>query len=115
MMTRFFKLALLTLVFGLFSQNMQAQTLSESSDKPDVVAKAELAKLDKALKLTDEQERTLFRALVKHEVEFRKSVKGKDPNNPNVSYTSKKIKENLDAEMKAALTDKQYQKWLRMQ
>ena len=114
-MKSFFKLALLTLVFGLFSQNTQAQTLSESGDKPDVVAKAELEKLDKDLDLTDEQERTLFRALVKREVEYRKSVKGKDPNNPNVSHVALKLEENFNNEMKATLTEKQYKKWLRKQ
>lgn len=114
-MTRFFKLALLTLVIGLFSQTTKAQTLSESKDKPDVVAKAQLAKLDKALDLNDEQERTVFRALVRQEVALRKNVRGKDPNNPNVSYSAKKIQENLENDMKAALTDQQYKKWLSMQ
>lgn len=115
MMKRFFKLALLTLVIGLFSQNTQAQTITESGDKPDVAARAELADLDKALDLSDEQERTLFRAIMKREVEYRKSVQGKDMSNPNVSYTANKLKENFENELKAALTEKQFKKWQRMQ
>lgn len=114
-MKRFFKLALIALVFGLGSQSIQAQTLSESADKPDVVAKAELAKLDKALDLSDEQERTLFRVLLAKEVDYRKSVKGKDPENQNVVWSARKIKENFEKGMKEALTDKQYKKWLKMQ
>ena len=114
-MKRIFKLAVLTLTLGLFSHAMNGQTLTESGNKPDAVAKAELAQLDKELNLSDEQERTLFRAIVKREVEYRKSVKGKDPNNPNVAHVSKKLEENFNTSMKETLTEKQYKKWLRTQ
>ena len=114
-MKRIFKLALLTLVLGLFSQTMNGQTFTASGDKPDEMAKAELSQLDKDLNLSDEQERTLFRAIVKREVEYRKSVKGKDPNNPNVAHVARKLEENFNNSMKETLTDKQYKKWLRKQ
>lgn len=114
-MKRFFQLVLLVVAFGFASQGAQAQTLTESPDKPDVVAKAEVAKLTKTLNLSDAQQRTLFRVLLAKEVNYRKNVKGKDPNNPNVSHSIKKIQENLVNGMKETLTEEQFAKWKSMQ
>ena len=114
-MKRFFQLVLLVVAFGFASQGAQAQTLTESPDKPDVVAKAEVAKLTNTLKLTDEQERTLFRVFLAKEVNYRKNVEGKDPTNPNVSHSINKIKENLEKGMAEVLTEKQLKKWKSMQ
>lgn len=114
-MKRILQLVLLVVAFGFASQGAQAQTLTESADKPDVVAKAEVAKLDAALNLTDEQERTLFRIFLAKEVNYRKNVAGKDPNNPNVSHSINKIKENFETGMEETLTERQYRKWKAMQ
>ncbi len=114
-MKRFFQLVLLVVAVGFASQGTQAQTLTVSKDKPEVVAKAAVSKLAAPLSLTDEQERTLFRLFLAKEVNYNKSVKGKDMSNPNVSYSAAKIEENLENGMKDALTPKQFNKWKAMQ
>jgi len=114
-MKRLFKLVLLVIAFGFASQGMHAQTLSESPDKPDVVAKAEVAKISNALKLTDDQERTLFRVFLAKEVNYRKNIQGKDASNPNVIQSVKNLDRNFLEGMKASLTEKQFNKWKSMQ
>ncbi|MEP2935885.1 MAG: hypothetical protein ABJM06_14260 [Gilvibacter sp.] len=114
-MKRLFKMVLLVIAFGFASQGMHAQTLTESPDKPDVVAKAEVAKISKTLKLTDDQERTLFRVFLAKEVNYRKNIKGKDANNPNVKQSVINLEKNFLEGMKASLTEKQFNKWKSMQ
>ncbi len=114
-MKRLFKMVLLVIAFGFASQGMYAQTLSVSPDKPDVVAKAEVAKISKDLKLTDDQERTLFRVFLAKEVNYRKNIEGKDQTNPNVVQSVKNLDRNFLEGMEASLTEKQFKKWKKAQ
>ena len=90
-------IALLALMlFSLVGMNTaEAQELNRSKDRPEAIAKEQVAELTPTLGLNGEQQRTLFRVLVKNE-------------------TSKKKGEeyDLDAEMKKALSPEQYKKWL---
>lgn len=96
-------------------QNTSAQSLSEDANRPEAVAKAEVAKLTTALDLTGDQGRAIFRALVAKEVNYKKHVEGKDANNAEVIANKKKFDVSLQDAMKKNLTEAQYTKWVAMQ
>ncbi len=89
--------------------------MSENQDKAEVVAKAQVAELTTQLELTGDQSRTLYRAFVAKEVNYRKLVNGKDSNDANVVTDKKKIDETFMTSMKKTLTKEQYTKWLNAQ
>ena len=76
---------------------LSAQELKRSEDRPEVVAKAKVSKLSQTLDLTGDQQRTIFRAMVKHE---KAQSQGED-------Y-------DLEAVMKKTLTPEQFEKWKKM-
>ncbi len=96
-------------------QNASAQSLSEDANRPEVIAKAEVAKLTTALDLTGDQGRAIFRSLVANEVNYQKHITGKDANNAEVIANKKKFDGVLQDAMKKNLTEAQYSKWLGMQ
>jgi len=101
-----------TLLLGV--QTSSAQQLSQDKSRPEVIAKAETAKLTEALDLTGDQGRTIFRALVAKEVGYQKNVDGKDANSTSVVAEKKKLDDQLKDSMKKTLTAEQYAKWLKM-
>lgn len=112
------KLVTFIALIGLFMvgiTNAQAQSLSQDSDRPEVIAKATVAKLSKGLNLSGDQERALFRAYVQKEVNYNKNVKGKDVNNAAVVTTMQKYNDQLMAAVKKTLTAEQFKKWQAMQ
>ncbi len=100
-----------TMLFGV--QTISAQSLSQDKGRPEVIAKAETAKLTEALNLNGDQGRTVFRALVAKEVGYQKNVDGKDLKNASVSSEKKKLDDQLKEAMKKTLNDDQYAKWLK--
>lgn len=92
-------------VMVLSIQNTTAQ------ERPEVVAKMQVAELSTELNLNGDQQRTLFRALVANEINYRKHVNGKDMSNATVQADKKKFDAALDAAMKKNLTAEQYNKW----
>lgn len=100
-----------TMLLGV--QSMSAQELSQDKSRPEVIAKAETAKLTKNLDLSGDQGRAVFRALVAKEVGYQKGVQGKDANNASVSSEKKKLDDQLNATMKKTLNSDQYAKWLK--
>ena len=100
----------LVMVFGV--QNTNAQSLKQNEQKAEVVAKAQVAELANELNLSGEQQRTLFRAFVQKEVNYRKQVNGKNANDATVVANKKKIDETFKTTVKQYLTDEQYQQWL---
>jgi len=92
-------------VMVLSVQNATAQ------ERPEAVAKTQVAELSTELGLNGDQQRTLFRALVANEINYRKHVNGKDLNNATVKADKKKFDSALDAAMKKNLTAEQYTTW----
>jgi hypothetical protein len=102
-------------VMVLGVQNTSAQNLTQDQDRPEVVAKTQTAELTETLGLTGDQSRSVFRALVANEVNYRKHVQGKDLSNPTVAADKKKFDDVLKTTMQKTLTEAQYKKWLAMQ
>ncbi len=92
-----------------------AQSLSQDSQRPEVIAKQKVADLSADLGLSGEQERSLFRAYVQKEVGYNKSVTGKDQKSASVIAEKKKYDDQLAAAVKKAVTPEQYKKWLAKQ
>ncbi len=103
----------LVMMFGVQSTN--AQGLKQNEQKAEVVAKTQVAELAKELGLSGDQQRTLFRAFVQKEVNYRKQVNGKNASDATVVANKKKIDETFKATVKQYLTKEQYQKWLSKQ
>ncbi len=101
------------MLFGV--QNTSAQNLTQNQDRPEVVAKAQAAKLTKELNLNGDQQRTIFRALVIKESNYRKQVNGKDLNNDNVATAKKKIDATFNDVLMKNLSKEQYSAWLKRQ
>jgi hypothetical protein len=99
------------MMFGF--QNSYAQELNQNQDRPEVVAKAQVAKLTQELGLTGDQSRTIYRALVAKEVNYKKHIIGNDPNDANVIALKKEYDDNFNASMKKNLTPEQYKTWLK--
>ena len=100
-----------TMLLGV--QTTSAQSLSQDKSRPEVIAKAETAKLTETLNLNGDQGRTVFRALVAKEVGYQKNVAGKDLKDASVSAEKKKLDDQLKESMKKTLTADQYAKWLK--
>ncbi len=94
------------------AQNSTAQSLKQDQDRPEVVAKTQVAELTKQLDLTGDQSRTLYRAFVSKEVNYRKLVNDKDAKSPDVIANKNKIDNTFMSSMKTTLTEEQYAKWL---
>lgn len=92
-----------------------AQTLKQDADRPEVVAKQKTADLSETLNLNGDQQRSVFRAMVANEVNYRKHVSGKDLGDAQVMADKKKFDDVLTTSMKRVLTDAQYKQWLALQ
>ncbi|PQB05016.1 hypothetical protein [Aureitalea marina] len=76
---------------------LSAQDLKRSQDRPEVVAKAKVSELSQTLDLTGDQQRTIFRAMVKYE-----------------KARSQEENYDLEAVMKKTLTAEQFDQWKKM-
>ncbi len=94
------------------TQTISAQSLSQDETRPEVVAKAQVAELTTQLGLSGDQTRTLYRAFVTKEVNYRKLVNGNDINNSQVASDKIKTDDVFMKAMKTTLNEKQYAKWL---
>ena len=111
-MKKLLSLIAFAFVMMLSVQTISAQSLSEDQTRAEVVAKAQVADLTTQLGLSGDQSRTLYRAFVTKEVNYRKLVNGKDINNSQVASDKKKTDDVFMKAMKTTLTDKQYAEWL---
>jgi len=96
----------------LCSVNATAQSLSQDQQRPEVVAKTEVAQLTSDLGLTGDQTRAIYRTLVVNERDFQNNIKGKDQNSAAVIAEKKRLAKKLDETMKTNLTAAQYQQWV---
>ena len=101
-----------SMLFGI--QSTSAQSLSQDQSRPEVIAKAESSKLTDDLGLNGDQSRAVFRALVAKEVNYQKSITGKNANDPQVKADKQKADTALKEAMKKTLTEAQYAQWLKM-
>lgn len=92
-------------------QTVNAQSLTENKDRPEVIAKNQTEVLTEKYNLNGNQSRAVFRALVKKEVDYQKSVTGKDQSSAAVRSEKEKIDNSLRTEMKKILTDEQFAQW----
>ncbi len=111
-MKKLLSLIAFAFVMMLSVQTISAQSLSEDETRPEVVAKTQVAELTTQLGLSGDQSRTLYRAFVTKEVNYRKLVNGKDINNSQVAADKKKTDDVFMKAMKTTLNEKQYAKWL---
>ena len=111
-MKNLFKVITFSFVMLLGMGTMNAQSLKQDQNKPEVIAKRQAADLSAKLDLNGDQQRAVFRALVSKESNYKKHVNGKDLNNAGVAASKKKFDDVLNTTMKKTLTADQYKKWL---
>jgi len=114
-MKNLFKIIAFSFVMLVGMGTMNAQSLKQDQNTPEVVAKQQTEKLSTALNLTGDQQRAVYRALVVKENNYAKDVNGKDLKSADVAANKKKHDEVFEISMKKALTADQYQKWQAMQ
>lgn len=102
-----------SMFFG--AQSVSAQSLSQDSNRPEVIAKEQTHTLTQELGLNGDQTRAVFRALVAKEVNYQKNVTGKDVGNAAVKADKTKYDGELQSSMKKILTDAQYAQWMKDQ
>ncbi|MEZ4778909.1 MAG: hypothetical protein R2786_05940 [Flavobacteriaceae bacterium] len=110
-MKNLIKIVAFSFVLLLGMDTMNAQSLKQDQNTPEVVAKKQTEKLSTTLGLNGDQQRAVFRALVVKENNYAKDVNGKDTKNADVMTNKKKHDEVFDTSMKKALTEEQYKKW----
>ncbi|GHC56666.1 hypothetical protein [Ulvibacter litoralis] len=111
-MKNFIKVIAFAFVMVLGANSAVAQSLSQNEDRPEVIAKKHTELLVDKLGLDGDQQRTVFRALVSKEINYKKLVVGQDISDPAVVANKKKVDASLDSVMKKTLTAEQYKKWL---
>lgn len=104
---------LLVLSFSLLvgSTAVQAQGLAVSEDRPEDIAKAKVSMMHEQLDLSGNQQRALFRAYVKREVDIKKHISNKDTTNPAVQQLKLKINQDLEKAVKRELSAEQFARW----
>ena len=111
-MKNIFRIIALSFVLCLGINTVQAQSLKQDQNRPEVVAKKQTADLSEALDLTGDQQRSVFRALVTYK-SGHKRIEGKSAS--VVAAEKKKLNEDLKVSMKKILTDVQYKQWLSLE
>ena len=81
----------LAVVMMLGMGTASAQSLNQDQDRPEVIAKAQVADLSGKLDLTGDQQRSLFRAYTAHASNMKKHVTGKNIADPAVQANKKKF------------------------
>lgn len=100
-------LSLMVVIFAL-AFNIQD---TNAQQRPEEVAKKKVAEISQTLELTGEQQRTLWRALVKKESAYAKQIHNNDLSNPAVAAAKKDIDATYDKDLKEILTPEQYKKY----
>jgi len=113
-MKKIVTIALFSFAMFLGMNQVQAQSLSQKTSSPEVVAKQWTADLNTALGLTGTQQRAVYRAMVVKESNYQKYVTGKDASTPEVQAAMKKHDAVFEEAMKKALEPAQYKKWKEM-
>jgi len=91
---------LITLLLIAFAFTFSIQD-ANAQQRPEEVAKLKVAELSQSLDLTGDQQRSLWRVLVKKESAIAKA-----------GESTKEIEATFDKEIKEVLTPEQYQKYL---
>lgn len=110
-MKKIFSTAVLGFLLFLGSTAVQAQGLSISNDRPEDIAKTKVSMIHDQLELSGDQQRALFRAYVKWEVDYKKYIADKDTNSPAVLQQKTKLNNDLEKAVKKELTAEQFDQW----
>ncbi len=103
------------ITLGFFAIVMLFSTYEiTAQERVEDIAKMQVAKLNDAVQLTGDQQRTLFRVFVAKESGYAKQVKGKDLSNTEVSQAKANIDDTFEKNLKATLTPEQYKKYKEM-
>lgn len=113
-MKKFLSIVAFAFIIALGGQTMQAQSLSQDNSRPEAIAKMQLAELNKSLDFTADQERTLFRAFVQKEVNYKRYVNNSKISPVDAKANKAKYDAAFDQAMRKTLTDAQYSKWASM-
>ncbi len=113
-MKKFLSVVAFAFIIALGGQTMQAQSLSQDGSRPEAIAKTQLAELNKSLDFTADQERTLFRAFVQKEVNYKRYVNNAKISEVDAKANKAKYDAAFDHAMRKTLTDAQYSKWAAM-
>lgn len=97
-------IAILVVLFAVAFSTQDAN----AQQRPEDVAKIQIAAISETLELNGEEQRTLFRVFVKKEAAYARQVTGQDLSNPSVAAAKKDIDATFEKELKAALTPEQY-------
>lgn len=100
-------LSILVVVFALAISTQDAN----AQQRPEEVAKSQVAALSETLELSGEDQRALFRIFVKKEAAYARQVTGQDLSNPTVASAKNEIDATFEKELKAALTPEQFKKY----
>lgn len=106
-MKKYMTFLIFTIIMGLGIQSSFGQQLSQNEDRPEAIAKQQVKEMSKTLNLTDDQQRTLFRAMVTKEVAYKKSISGKDLSDPAVMQAKKEADAAFEKALKKTLTEEQ--------
>src|SRR5699024_8275393 len=110
-MKKIFSTAVLGFLLFIGSTAVQAQGLAISNDRPEDIAKTKVSMIHNQLELTGDQQRALFRAYVKREVDYKKYIADKDTSNPAVLQQKEKLNNSLEKAVKKELTAEQFVQW----
>lgn len=102
---------LIALIAVLFAIAFNAQEVN-AQQKPEDIAKMKTAELSEVLELNGDQQRALWRALVKKESAYAKQITGQDLSNATVAAAKKEIDATLEKELKTFLTPEQFKLYL---
>ncbi|WP_116694823.1 hypothetical protein [Marixanthomonas spongiae] len=108
------KILAIALIMVAGVQHTTAQSLSQDSDRPEVIAKKKVADISAKLDINDSQQRALFRYYTSYEMKYKKNIAGKDLNQPKVAAEKKEYLDDLKTNVKKTLNDEQYKTWLGM-
>lgn len=114
-MKNLFKIVAFSFIMLVGMGTINAQSLKQDQNTPEVIAKKQTEKLSEALSLNGDQQRAVFRALVVKENNYAKDINGKDLKSADVMANKKKHDEVFETSMKKTLTEEQFKKWQTLQ
>ncbi|MCT8338678.1 hypothetical protein MG296_01300 [Flavobacteriaceae bacterium TK19130] len=114
-MKNLLKILVVALITVAGVQTTTAQSLSQDQDRPEVIAKNQVAEMSETLNLTGEQQRYLFRYHTSYISNMKKYIEPKNQNSDATIADKEKLQNELKKYVQKVLDENQYKKWLEMQ
>lgn len=103
---------IIVVFFLFFGMNfIYAQGLEVSNDRPEAIAKQQVALIVEQIELTGDQQRALFRAYVKREVGIKKIAMAKDMDESTQLEHLQELDKVLEKAVEKELSAEQFEKW----